>query len=136
MQKLDLIYLIDDSRAINQSNKALLESLEVAHSIVLFSSAEKALAALHVREKENRLPDVLFLDLSMPDIDGFGFLDQYIQLPFVQSGKFPIKIIVLSSYMDFKNLDKVELYKKFGVVGNISKPLIENDVLEFLAKNI
>lgn len=67
-------------------------------------------------------PDLILLDLSMPDVSGYDFLKMKDQLNLKN-----VKIIVISAY---DSTDSIEMTRKLGVVDFISKPIKVQDVLE------
>jgi DNA-binding response OmpR family regulator len=71
---------------------------------------------------KNHVPDLILLDLSMPDVSGFDFLNMKDQFNLGN-----VKIIVISAY---DSQESVETTKKLGVVDFISKPIKVKDVLE------
>ena len=77
--KLEKVLLIDDSDIDNMVNKKVIEKTGVAKTIVIKKSAQSALDYLKdlSLNASDDIPDVIFLDIRMPEIDGFGFLEKY-----------------------------------------------------------
>ena len=73
------VMLIDDNSLDNFINKKLLESNGFTDETEAFESAEKALEKLK-SSATDELPDVIFLDIMMPGMDGFQFLDELVRL--------------------------------------------------------
>jgi len=72
------ILLIDDNTIDNYINKVIISKAKIAHLITTKNSGLEALAfltSLHASGKS--FPEIIFLDLQMPEMDGFQFLDQY-----------------------------------------------------------
>lgn len=70
-----------------------------AADVIQKESAKSALAFLSSLEnRPDELPDVIFLDIRMPEIDGFGFLVEYEKLPEALRRK--SIIVMLSSSLD------------------------------------
>jgi CheY-like chemotaxis protein len=67
------------------------------------------------------LPDLIFLDIMMPIMDGFGFLDEFAKLPDDITQK--CKIVMLSTSESFKDLNKAN--KNRFVYKFLNKPLNE-----------
>ncbi|MCJ8208207.1 response regulator [Mucilaginibacter sp. RS28] len=87
--------LIDDNYIDNFVTRRILESGNFAEEIIVNQSATDAINAL----KDGSLrPDVIFLDLRMPLMNGFDFLNEFdkIDMP----GKENVKIFMLSSSLD------------------------------------
>jgi CheY-like chemotaxis protein len=90
------ILLIDDDPVFVFLIKKTLQTIDSTLKVDIFSDGEKAIDYLFaVRDNEPLLPDIIFLDLNMPVLDGWGFLEQYSNLS-EQFGK-KIELYVLSS---------------------------------------
>ncbi len=118
--KYKIALLIDDSYIDNLINRKILENTNFAESIVVINSPEKAFEYLNeCSTQKNLLPEVIFLDLRMPEMSGFEFLTAFETIEELKPH--PIKIYVLSSSLDPSDLRKIKeitLVTKF-----ISKPL-------------
>jgi CheY-like chemotaxis protein len=90
-----LCLLIDDNFIDNFVTRKILETGNFAEQIIIYQSAPEAIEA--IRDKKIH-PDVIFLDIRMPLMDGFGFLDEYDKLEI--EGKEHVKIFMLSSSLD------------------------------------
>ena len=124
------VLLVDDSEIDNFINAKLISKTRFAKETVEKLSASAALEYLKTESKKpDNLPEVIFLDIMMPVIDGFGFLDEYDNLP--DAIKNRCKIIMLSSSESFKDLNRANssrLVNKF-----LNKPLSEKalEVIRF-----
>ena len=119
LKKPDLVLLIDDDDAVNMLNTIILRKSGLADNIVAVQSGEKGLQALFEFRTENKWPGIIFVDINMPGICGWEFIDRF-KKDFVQF-KDRCLICVLSSSLDprdretARNSDMVDSY--------ISKPL-------------
>lgn len=118
------IWLIDDDDITNMLHQFFLEEYFPDASIVVFSQAELALAAL---AENQAFPDHIFLDLNMPVMDGWEFLDAYSEMTIPNSNN--IHIHILTSSLDPNDFAKAE--QSPFVHGIISKPL-EIEKVQFL----
>jgi CheY-like chemotaxis protein len=81
MNKVDTICLIDDDEIFQFLTENAIKQSKVVNKVQLFSNGSDALEFL-TEEAGNpqNLPDIILLDLSMPIMDGWEFLENYIQL--------------------------------------------------------
>ncbi|MEO7211955.1 response regulator [Mucilaginibacter sp.] len=87
--------LIDDNYIDNFVTRKILESGNFAEKIIVQQSPVDALAAM----RQGLLkPDVIFLDIRMPAMTGFEFLEEYDKLDLDLEN--PVKIFMLSSSLD------------------------------------
>ncbi|HKR05734.1 MAG TPA: response regulator [Bacteroidia bacterium] len=114
------VLLIDDNTLDNFVNKKLVEMNSFASKVEVFESAQAALDYLK-NEKTENLPDIIFLDIMMPIMDGFQFLDKFELLH--ESIHTKCKIIMLSTSDSFKDLNRAN--KNRFVHKFLNKPLNE-----------
>lgn len=93
-------FLIDDNYIDNIVTRKLLENSRFAQNIVVSESPDDALELLRDGKV---LPEVIFLDIRMPTMDGFEFLELYDKLPI---NKENVKIFLLSSSLDPADIKK------------------------------
>ncbi|OKS88515.1 hypothetical protein RG47T_3984 [Mucilaginibacter polytrichastri] len=115
--------LIDDNYIDNFVTRRILESSNFAEEIAVRQSANEAISAL----KDGSVkPDVIFLDLRMPLMNGFEFLNEFDKIEF--EGKEHIKIFLLSSSLDPNDVKRTTDNKY--VVQFIHKPLTHKTLEE------
>ncbi|MEP1093508.1 MAG: response regulator [Cyclobacteriaceae bacterium] len=120
------IVLIDDDQTTNALNKLIIEKSKLVDEIVLFAEAGKALEFLN--SKNGQKKSLILLDINMPIMDGWEFLDAYTKLNDVARED---KIVLLTSSIDPADINKAEKYKP--VSDYKSKPL-SFDLLQSLVE--
>lgn len=134
--KLDLILLVDDDETTNHVNKRLLTKLNIAQEIKVFYNGKEAFEYLSSacgtgKNPANVCPDLIFLDIKMPVMDGFAFLKAYEEADLGKDNQ--LIIMMLTSSASFYDLERLKTFKK--VKSHISKALTENDVKEILREH-
>jgi CheY-like chemotaxis protein len=81
VKQLNCILLIDDDEPTNFLNKLTLEQAGCARHIRVAPGGQAALDYLQGDPEECLRPDLIFLDINMPAMDGWEFLDRYRELP-------------------------------------------------------
>jgi len=118
--KHSLVMLVDDNELDNFINQKLIESEHYAKKVLVYQSAVAALDFLKSKSSiPNELPEVIFLDIQMPGMDGFGFLDEFDKLN--DTIKQKCRIIMLSTSESFKDLNRANQNKY--VYKFLNKPL-------------
>jgi CheY-like chemotaxis protein len=123
-ESIDLAMLIDDSDIDLFVQKRFIEISGFARSILVFQSARKALE--FISTPEQKCPDVIFLDLNMPDMDGFKFLEQLDNLPAHARNK--SKVVILTSSSSVADITRASAFK--NVITFVSKPLSEKRLVD------
>ncbi|MFM7824044.1 MAG: response regulator [Bacteroidota bacterium] len=97
------VMLVDDDPLVNMLHGKLLDHGMFAKKVSSFNTAQEALEFLS-QSPLDELPSVIFLDILMPGMDGFGFLDAFAKLnPQIVSR---CKVVMLSSSESFDHLNK------------------------------
>ena len=122
-ESVELVVLIDDSDIDLFVQKRFIEISAFARNILVFQSARKALQLLTTPGQ--RRPDLIFLDLNMPEMDGFAFLEELAKLP---QQNVRTKVVILTSSSSAP--DKARAATFPSVVSFISKPLSEKRLVE------
>ena len=138
MKKVDHILLIDDNPADNEFHTLVIEKAEVAAKLTCIPSSRKALDYLSKsitleNNPEYPVPGLVFLDLNMPAMNGFEFLERLRNVPDPYKRKGKIRIFILTGSL---NPDDFKLaMEKYGdiITGFRLKPLVASiftDIVE------
>tara|TARA_R110002096_G_scaffold32490_4_gene94421 strand:- start:60 stop:455 length:396 start_codon:yes stop_codon:yes gene_type:complete len=127
---INTICIIDDDPIFVFGSKILLRNNSFASDYLVCRNGKEALDVITpLIESEESLPEVIFLDLNMPIMDGWEFLDEFGKL----SEENNIRIYILSSSVDSRDIERA---KNYGMVnGFIAKPLTDAKIKE-LAQEI
>lgn len=119
---IDLVMLVDDNDTDNFISKRIIEITKFANRVEVKNSGKAALDYLtqHQNSPED-LPNIIFLDINMPVVDGFVFLYEFEK--FKELVKTRCKVIILSSSDNKRDIDKI--VNNNYVIKFITKPLTE-----------
>ena len=129
MRPLSCILLIDDDEATNNLNMMVLKSFKAAKKIEIAWNGKKGIDYINSCAKED-LPELILLDINMPFMDGFEFLEAYKSLE--ESRKKGVKLIMLTTSKNPKDLARAESIPELQEV--IEKPLMRSKVAEIWNK--
>lgn len=128
--------MIDDNKIDLFVSQKIIEKVCLDNSIRTFSSANTAIAFLKILEGKIAYPtmfspDIILLDINMPEKDGFQFLEEFNKLTKIDKNK--IKIYMLSTSTNSQDINKAKSER--SCAGFINKPLttksVENIIIEF-----
>lgn len=107
LQKLNCVLLVDDEPADNFFHKRILEKATVTEEVVVAENGEEALSYLtSISMGIPKRPELIFLDINMPAMDGWEFLENYAELPLEQKAN--IVIIMLTTSPDPQDLRRAQ----------------------------
>ena len=130
MKHIDTTCLIDDDRIFIFAAKRILKATEFCDNFTIYNNGAEALTGLRdIIKSGKNIPDLILLDLNMPIMDGWQFLDEFIK---VENSK-KITLYIVSSSIDPADTQKAKEYEQ--ITDFIVKP-ITKDALTDIVNNI
>jgi len=123
------ILLVDDDEAAVYISKRLLEKAAIEADMLIARHGQEALDIVRTVCQQQERPELILLDIHMPVMDGFEFLE-HLQAS-VDLSTAPIKIVLLSSSVH--HLDRARA-KQYPVFDYIEKPLTVDKLTKCLLK--
>ena len=126
------ILLIDDDQVFNFLSTKVLQRMGVTEGIHTATNGRDALDLIKDSFTDKNFPDIIFLDINMPNVDGFVFLYEFEKFNELVRNK--CKVIILSSSDNKRDIDKI--VNNNHVIKFITKPLTEVALDEIKLNNI
>ncbi|WP_026753421.1 response regulator [Sediminibacter sp. Hel_I_10] len=119
------IYVIDDDEIHQFTMKKLLSMLGLSNHVTKFRNGEEAITFLKTQtENKKYLPDIIYLDINMPIMNGFEFLEEFSKLKSRLAKQ--VKIYMVSSSVDDVDIKKAIENKE--IVSYLTKPIDLNEL--------
>lgn len=123
------ILLIDDDQVFNFLSTKVLQRLGITDGIHAVTNAKDALKLISGRVSDfSTFPDIIFLDINMPMMDGFGFIEAFRQISIPNRDNIVIAIVTSSA-----DTNDIRRAKELGVTHYLTKPISENSLRPVLA---
>jgi CheY-like chemotaxis protein len=121
MKTIKHAFLVDDDAVINMINTRVIKIGKLARKVSAATDAKEALTQLEALwlSSPEEFPEIIFLDINMPDMDGWEFLSEFNNFPVEALAK--CKVVMLTSSIDLFDIKKARTYKI--VQDYIIKPL-------------
>ena len=131
MKKAPIIALVDDDKVFQLTASRTIKAANLTDRILQFENGEEALAFLksHASDSDS-LPDYIFLDINMPFVDGWMFLDDYAELKQLLTKE--IRIYMVSSSIDPRDVDRAR--QNENVREYVIKPVSREKFVELLSR--
>lgn len=123
MHHFNKVLLVDDDEATNFLAELAFRNLDIANEIEVASDGLVACEWI----KQNNCPDIIFLDIRMPRMDGFDFLDNFTEMNTCKK----VKIVMLTSSSRLEDMKKAFTYN--AVIEYLEKPLTEEMIKKIVA---
>lgn len=129
MTNKPVVALVDDDKIFQLTASKTIKSTALSDTILQFENGQQALN--YIREHAGRsqeLPDYIFLDINMPFIDGWMFLEDFSGLKSMLTK--PIVIYMVSSSIDPKDVARAK--ENANVKDYVIKPVTREKFIELL----
>ncbi len=123
------VLIIDDSNVEIFIAQHLINKKKISEKISTFTTVEESLTYLNSIDKLEEFPDLIFLDINMPVLNGFDFLERFLEFP--NTFQEQCEVIMLTSSDDPKDKDRAMNYTV--VKDYFIKPLKPTDLDCFLS---
>jgi CheY-like chemotaxis protein len=110
MKKFDIACVIDDDEIYTFTVKRIINNSEIAHKTLFFPNGKLALDFFteYVNQTDS-LPDLILLDINMPVLDGWQFMDEFVKIhPLIKK---KVTIYIVSSSIDEADFAKARSYE-------------------------
>lgn len=130
MKKINNVLFIEDDEITCFLNKSLVEEMQVAENVHCLDDEERALEYLK-KQCSNRMagekpcPELIFLDLNLPFLNAFEFLERLENYPDIEVEH--LFIVLLTASWDMRDMEKA---KKYRIQGFLNKPLTHEKIKE------
>ncbi|MDT7828684.1 response regulator [Pricia sp. S334] len=129
--KIDKACIIDDDPIFIYGTKRLMAEVGFCKTVLVFENGQDGIDGLNkITVQGERLPAVIFLDLNMPIMNGWEFLEDFTRIP--NHNREKVIVYIVSSSIDPRELGRIKNYK---VVNNyILKPITKEDLVNILER--
>jgi len=118
MQQATQLYLVDNDQVYQFTLRKCIELSEEDVELKVFNNGFEAISELRKHQEQESLPDLIFLDLRMPMLDGWGFLKEYSK--FYESMSKKPDLYFMTSSINQDDREKALHYDE--VTGFLEKP--------------
>ena len=123
------VLLVDDDKISNFINSKVLSRTGIVKELHTVMNGKEALD--HINKSGTKWsPDVIFVDLNMPVMDGFQFIEAFSKLDHSKTDK--VRIVIVTSSEDPEDMKRA---RSLGVKDYLVKPMKEADILRILNYN-
>lgn len=128
---LNCILLIDDHEPINFIHKRVISKAEIDAKVSVARNGQEALDYLEANVDTDAYPDLIFIDINMPVMNGWEFLENYLEIYHHRHESTVVAILSTS-----ENPDDIQRASDYDVLhGYMSKPLEVDTIKQFVQEN-
>lgn len=133
MIKIDSICIVDDDPITVFGVRKMLSHVISCEDITSYSNGKQAIEGIKDRlKKKGSLPEIIFLDINMPIMDGWQFLEEFITLPAHEK----VRVNIITSSIDSHDKEKWEQYQMLTdhQITYNQKPLFKEEIVKMTDK--
>jgi CheY-like chemotaxis protein len=127
MPQFNCILLVDDDYINNFLTERLLRKSSIAREVKTVRNGEEALT--YLSEEKNKFPDLILLDMKMPEMDGIGFLKNFKKMILDKKSR----VILLTGSVHAEDIKTLEM---LGYHDLIQKPFSEEKLYQILSRDL
>jgi len=125
MHKIKNICIINDDDIFTFILKKSIIKLNICNHVLTYTNGKEAILAFS--ENGHVLPEIIFLDINMPIMDGWGFLAEFNKIITPQK----IAIYIISAHVSDKDIIKVKLNKQItGILSDPTEPALIKKIVD------
>jgi CheY-like chemotaxis protein len=125
------IWVIDDDPIYQIIVNKMIKKSELFLNVLSFKNGKEAIDEFKKKlEEKETLPNIILLDINMPIMDGWEFIDEIV--PLKNQINQAIQIYIVSSSIAIEDKNKAKLYPE--IIDYLVKPL-NNDILKLITEN-
>ncbi len=129
MNKVKKVFLIDDDDTFLFLARTSINKLELSISIETFSDGERAIDHLKSNsEIESNIPELIFVDINMPYLDGWGFFNEFSKI----KSNFNKEVVLYLASSSDNPIDLQKAADLEGEIGYLVKPISKTDFLKII----
>ena len=131
MPKISVIAIVDDDEIYQFGMRRDLGTINLPKKLWFFSNGMEALE--HINENitnEDNIPDIIFLDINMPVMDGFEFIEQFKNIKTAIKKK--VDIYIVSSSIDKSDINRANSFPE--VTEYLIKPVRISELTNVVKK--
>ena len=125
------IWIVDDDNIYQIIVRKIIGKMELFSSFSSYKNGKDAIDALKkAAENNENIPDIILLDINMPVMDGWEFMDEIVSYKSKLNQK--IAIYIVSSSIAVQDKDKAKTYAE--ILGCLSKPITMDALYEIVSE--
>ncbi|MDH5610218.1 MAG: response regulator [Cyclobacteriaceae bacterium] len=124
--KIESILLVDDDEVTNFYNEYLINKMDICNTLHIAENGQIALDKITGQNGQEMIkrPIIIFLDINMPVMNGFEFLEAYTKLGDITKGD--MVVCMLTTSLHEQDLKMANNFSE--IAGYLNKPLGEKDI--------